>query len=239
MKARVIVRRVSLNQKERDQIFKAVRHFEDSQNLFGNFAKSLLLYLGEDSRLNPYIHFIKYRVKDPKHLAEKLARKALEEKSSGRKIIVNENNIFSEITDLAGVRLIHLHTEQIKEINKFILLILQEQNCKIIEGPKAICWDREYEQLFNQFGIIPESRDSMYTSVHYIIEANQQTKIRAEIQVRTLMEEVWGEVSHRVDYPPGGPINRACQDQLKVLARLTSGSTRLVDSIFKSHESQT
>jgi len=131
------------------------------------------------------------------------------------------DNLFLRVSDLAGVRILHLHTEQINPMNR------------VVEGPTAICWDVEYEELFRGFGIPPESRNSMYTSVHYVIEANQQTKIRAELQVRTLTEEVWGEVSHIVEYPRRS-VSRTCRDQLKVLARLTSGSTRLVDSIFKS-----
>lgn len=74
----------------------------------------------------------------------------------------------------------------------------------------------------------------MYTTVHYVVEANPRTQIRCEIQVRTLMDEVWGEVSHQVNYPTESPSS-SCRDQLKVLARLTTGGTRLVDSIFKSH----
>jgi ppGpp synthetase/RelA/SpoT-type nucleotidyltranferase len=67
------------------------------------------------------------------------------------------------------------------------------------------------------------------------VEANKKTKITFEIQVRTLMEEVWGEVSHRVGYEDEG-YDPAIEDQLNVLARLTSGSTRLVDCIFKIHQ---
>jgi ppGpp synthetase/RelA/SpoT-type nucleotidyltranferase len=53
----------------------------------------------------------------------------------------------------------------------------------------------------------------------------------AEIQVRTLMEEVWGEVDHTMNYPY--PVESlACREQLKVLARVTSSASRLVDSIF-------
>ena len=49
------------------------------------------------------------------------------------------------------------------------------------------------------------------------------------------MEEVWGEVSHIIDYPhPSKDL--ACREQIKVLARATSTCTRLVDSIFRSHE---
>jgi ppGpp synthetase/RelA/SpoT-type nucleotidyltranferase len=75
----------------------------------------------------------------------------------------------------------------------------------------------------------------MYTTVHYVIEANQRDKISCEIQVRTLADEVWGEVSHRVNYPEECQI-ASCKDQLKVLARLTSGCTRLVDSIFRTRD---
>ena len=56
----------------------------------------------------------------------------------------------------------------------------------------------------------------MYTTVHYVIRANQKTKVTCEVQVRTLMDEVWGEVSHRVNYPNESPSS-SCQEQLKVL----------------------
>lgn len=74
----------------------------------------------------------------------------------------------------------------------------------------------------------------MYTTLHYVIRMNQRTKVSCELQVRTLMDEVWGEVSHRIDYPVESVVP-ACRNQLKVLARLTTGCTRLVDSIFESN----
>ena len=53
----------------------------------------------------------------------------------------------------------------------------------------------------------------------------------AESQVRTLMEEVGGEVDHTMNYP--NPVESlACREQLKLLARVTSSAGRLVDSIF-------
>ena len=115
---------------------------------------------------------------------------------------------------------------------------MEEQQLQLAEEPTANCWDVEYERLFKEFGIATRSRDSMYTTVHYVVRANQKAKVTCEIQVRTLMDEVWGEVSHRVNYPAES-ANRSCQDLLKVLARLTSGCTRLVDSIFRSHDEST
>jgi putative GTP pyrophosphokinase len=49
--------------------------------------------------------------------------------------------------------------------------------------------------------------------------------------VRTLAEELWGEVDHTVNYPEPSEV-LACREQIKLLARLTSTCTRLVDSIF-------
>jgi ppGpp synthetase/RelA/SpoT-type nucleotidyltranferase len=207
----------------------AISRFVEQKHLFENFAEALCNYFTKDAVLRPLIHFIKHRVKDPDHLRDKLARKKLAGDD------VTKENLFERITDLAGVRIIHLHTDQIKEIHKAVLRILDEYNCLLVEPPTANCWDNEFESFFRSLGIETKSRASMYTTVHYVVRANQRTPISCEIQVRTLMDEVWGEVSHRVNYPHQSPSD-ACQDQLKVLARLTTGCTRLVDSIFRSHE---
>lgn len=225
------MKKKSLNKTETKKIDNAVNYFIENRHLFKIFVQGLVSGIRETQELASYIHFLKYRIKNPEHLRKKLTKKALE---NGGKTKITKENLFTTVNDLAGVRILHLHTEQMFEINKIILQMLEEQEYPILKGPTAICWDREYEALFKEYGITTEPRESMYTSVHYIIEANQKTKITAEIQVRTLMDEVWGEVSHRIDYPEPSS-NRACQDQLKVLARLTSGCTRLVDSIFKSN----
>ncbi len=230
--------KVKLNQKERKQINDAVALFESEKNLLEKFVDGLIYHLRNNNELSPYIHFIKSRVKDPDHLWKKIERKALERKRNNKKPNIDKNNLFTQITDLAGVRILHLHTEQIQNINQIILSILQEHKYTLIEGPKATCWDVEYKNLFESFDISANTQESMYISVHYIIKANQNSNITAELQVRTLMEEVWGEVSHRVNYPNESTI-QTCRDQLKVLARFTSGCTRLVDSIFRSSMAET
>ena len=75
----------------------------------------------------------------------------------------------------------------------------------------------------------------MYSSVHYVIEASYKTKFTCEIQVRTLAEEVWGEVDHTFNYPHEVD-SIACQEQIRVLARVASSLSRLVDSIFRSYD---
>ena len=58
------------------------------------------------------------------------------------------------------------------------------------------------------------------------------------MQVRTLFEEVWGEIDHTFNYPVK-TTNRVVQEQLKVLARVVGAGTRLSDSIFELSKIQT
>lgn len=215
------------------QIDKVVKYFETKQELFAQLARSLHGNLTDDKKLRQLVHSTKFRAKDPKNLRNKLERKAYEKISEKKPFTIKEEYLFTKIEDLAGVRLIHLHTDQMNNIHSAIMSILEEHKYILVGEPTAYTWDIEYEQFFKSIGIKTDPRDSMYTSVHYIVEPNRKTKMRCELQVRTLMEEVWGEVSHIIDYPHE-TASIACKKQLKVLARITSSGTRLVDSIFAS-----
>ena len=70
--------------------------------------------------------------------------------------------------------------------------------------------------------------------MHYILDTQRQIPFTAEIQVRTLADELWGEVDHQINYPHKTK-NISCQEQIKVLARITLGCSRLVDSIFDTY----
>ena len=179
-----------LTTSEMKQIESAVAYYQSKRNLFETFAKSVLLAIEQHSELPKYTHFLKYRTKDPGHLRNKLIRKALDGKQTGKGSVFDESNLFKKVTDLAGVRLIHLHTEQMKHIHLHLMDVISEQQYKLIEDPTANCWDVEYENIYKSIGISTKSRESMYTkAVHYVVESNQRTKITCEIQVRTLMDE--------------------------------------------------
>lgn len=223
-----------MSKREKADIDACVMHFRDNEPLFQNAADGVVLSCMNDPELRTFIHVIKHRLKDPKHLRLKLRKRALEDKKSGKRPTISQQNLFREITDLAGVRILHLHTDQMVVMNKRILAVLAEQKYQVAQ-PVANVWDKEAEAYFEKLGFRTAFRESMYTSVHYDIELNTVAGVRCELQVRTLADEVWGEVSHAIDYPrPSRSI--ACKEQLKVLARVTSGCTRLVDSIFRSRE---
>ena len=219
--------------REAQDIQKLVSLYKDKQYLFNIFLKGVTDVLSTHPLLIPHLHSVKNRLKSVDSLEHKLYRKLQDSKIKKVKFSIGTSNLFDEIQDLAGVRLLHLHTDQVGVINNAILKIIKEQNYTLVEGPIANTWDDEYRALFDKLKIESKPRDSMYTSIHYIVAANTTDKVRCEIQVRTLLEEVWGEVSHLVNYPEK-TASLACSEQLKVLARVTSSGTRLVDSIFIS-----
>jgi putative GTP pyrophosphokinase len=224
------------------KISKSDRRLIDSLVLGFNSEKDSLSTILENLRndivgsksLRPHIHSLKWRVKDPEHLRDKMERKILEKKEAGKAFTVNPTNLFMRVNDLAGIRLLHLHTRQIEPINAGLLELFDEPQYRLIEGPTARTWDDESRAFFKKVGIKTIKSPSLYTSVHYVIKANKRTPYTCEIQVRTLMEEVWGEVDHSVNYPHA-TTSVACREQIAVLARVTSSCTRLVDAIFTSH----
>ena len=226
---------MEVGEDDRARIARAVERFEVHQEQFARLARSLVDCMNSHEALRPFIHFVKWRVKSKESLERKLVDICRGPSGGSTDAPVDEGNIFELIGDLAGVRLIYLHTNQLQEMHPAILDALAEDRYKLVGDVVAYCWDVEYEQFFQTCGIKTKSRDSMYTTVHYDVRANRKTHIRCELQVRSLMDEVWGEVSHRVNYPVES-TSKACQDQLKVLARLTTGGSRLIDSIFDSHE---
>lgn len=212
-------------------IEEAVKAYVDKQFEYKQFLAAVLVFFQEHPELNrkplPIIHSIKSRLKDPTHLSDKLKRKRAEGKE------INKDNIFTEITDFIGVRVLHLHQEQFISINKAINDKIENGDWKFVEDPIALTWDPESTQFYTELGLKTELRPTLYTSIHYIVKPNNQNSICCEIQVRTLFEEIWGEIDHTINYlHPTDSL--ACKEQLRVLAKLVSTGTRLADSIFRT-----
>jgi putative GTP pyrophosphokinase len=233
---------VQLTAEQQRQIDDLVSFYAEpgNQTLYRGFLGALHAQIAEaiapESKhpLSRLVHSVKRRVKEPSHLRDKLARKMVDCIERGINFDYTRENLFTEITDLAGYRILHLHTTQMDAINKAIMPLIQESN-EIIEGPKARIWDEEYRAYFESIHIATEVNPRMYSSVHYIIKPNLKTLITGEIQVRTLAEEIWGEIDHTFNYPHRHD-SLACREQIRALARVASSCTRLVDSIVASHD---
>jgi ppGpp synthetase/RelA/SpoT-type nucleotidyltranferase len=226
---------IKITKPERDLIKRLVSHYQSNQRFVTVTLNQLSEAILGWPSLMAHVHSTKSRIKDPDHLEDKLLRKLIEAKAKNRKFTISEKNLLYRINDLGGFRILHLHTEQIISIDRELRAVLKEYRLPLYQVPKARTWDDESRAFFQKCGLKTVKSPTMYTSVHYIVESNSSTKTTCEIQVRTLAEELWGEVDHTMNYPHACAI-RSCREQIKVLARVTSSCSRLVDSIFRSYE---
>lgn len=210
-----------------------IEYYKENQHRLIQFQASVEAFFSKHPKLNekpfPIIHSIKTRIKDPDHLKDKIERKRIQ----GINII--EENLFHEITDLIGLRVLHLYQDQFPLIHNEILSYISQGDWVFVEAPKAMTWDPESKQMYDELNIETEVRPTFYTSVHYLIKPNNKNTnpICCEIQVRTLFEEIWGEIDHSINYPQPTD-NIPCKEQLRVLSKLVGTGTRLADSIFRT-----
>lgn len=177
------------------------------------------------------IHSVRSRIKDLEHLREKIQRKSSTENP------ITPENIFDRITDIAGIRVLHLYQAQFTQIHSAINQKLDNQDWILNEQPKAFTWDPESQDFFADHGLSVEVKESLYTSIHYVIKPRKDSPISCEIQVRTLFEEIWGEIAHLVNYPePADSV--FLREQIGVLARLVGAGSRLADSIWRTYSDE-
>lgn len=139
------------------------------------------------------IHVIYGRAKEPEHVIEKIIRKVGNEDSQKYQG-VNIGNYKDILRDLIGIRIIVIKKEGWKEAHDLIGILFDKF---YDDTPKAyVCYgDRK---IFDAEQIDVDYTVKGYRSQHYVI---RYETYYAEIQVRTLAEEVYGEFDHRVRYP--------------------------------------
>lgn len=212
--------------------FEALAAFDERAHELSIFMEGVARWFATHPRLSkgplPVVHSVKSRLKDRDHLREKIGRK---EKDGSP---IDENNLFSRVTDLAGVRVLHLYQEQARVIHEEVLDKVHKKGDWVLnEAPIAYTWDPESSDFFARMGLEVKLKDTFYTSVHYLVRPRTDSPLCCEIQIRTLFEEIWGEVDHALNYP-SPTDNVACREQLRVLTKVVGAGSRLVDSIFRS-----
>jgi ppGpp synthetase/RelA/SpoT-type nucleotidyltranferase len=215
-----------------ESIAAALAAFDDKKHEISLFMDGVSKWFTTHPKLQktglPTVHSVKMRLKDRDHLLEKINRKWSDETPIG------PENLFQKVTDLAGVRVLHLYQDQFPIIHGEILEKVNGlKDWYLPEAPKAYTWDPESRKFYEDIGINVQVKESFYTSVHYVVRPREDSPICCEIQVRTLFEEIWGEVDHALNYP-NPTTNVSCGEQLRVLAKLVGAGSRLVDAIFRS-----
>jgi len=169
--------------------------------------EQLIKRLLETEEINYYS--LNKRVKTIESLKNKLIKKG------------NKYKTLSDITDLAGIRIITYYSDQVDKIAKIIEQEFEVDKENTIDKRKIMDPDK--------FG---------YISLHYIIKLNTARKqlreyehfkeFKAEIQIRTILQHAWADIEHDLGYKSKDTIPRDIQRDFNRL----SGLLELADKEF-------
>lgn len=180
------------------------------------------------------VHSVRYRLKDPNSLIEKIIRK----KIKSNKLDVNISNYMHKITDLIGIRILHPFKLDWYPIHNYI-----RKTFSLKKGTKPIIYykeddEPEFIKLCEKMGCKQKKHPIGYRSVHYVV-STQLTKETyfAEIQVRTIFEEGWSEIDHKIRYTFKGHTMSPFENELRTLNR-TAGSADDIGNIIKRLQQQ-
>jgi putative GTP pyrophosphokinase len=201
-----------------DPLQQVIEEYGKRRPLYQDFAEVIRFILQEELHSKSIrVHSIEVRAKSIESFQRKISR--AREAGPGK---IPEKDPLTEITDLAGVRVITFFPKTLVEVDG----ILHEQ-FEIIEI------DDKSETLKedDRFG---------YHSVHYLVsllpnrtelaEYSRFTGLVAEIQVRTILQHVWAEIEHDIQYKSVEAMPTAIRRRFIMLA----GLLELADREFQA-----
>lgn len=162
----------------------------------------------DPSAPNQNFHTITYRIKDEKRFIKKIEKE--NKTPAGALSPITVKNFPSRIGDLLGMRLICLRLADIKIIEAYFQFLMEEKVFKFIKNPET---KQSFIVPIDPGKMAKDSHPLMYSgysSIHYQImlgkglPAPEGLKgLQVEIQLRTILEEAWGEIDHKYRYAYG------------------------------------
>ncbi len=144
--------------------------------------------------------------------ANRLLAKAQNPKYDSR--IVSPEDIFDVITDIAGTRVTCNTTEDVRAVERAIL------GSRTLLHPRSVSPEKAREDY------ISSPKQSGYRAVHLLVEVSvpqggEFCEVSCEIQIRTLLQHAWGELTHEDTFKP----------EVKVPALVSALSKRLATAL--------
>ncbi|MCY8085980.1 hypothetical protein MOC02_22470 [Bacillus inaquosorum] len=219
----------------KDDFNKTGLEWDDLQKIYLDYLDQIPLLestgktIADILRVNSHVHSVRMRVKHPEHLIEKLIRKSIEKDEFSFDL----SNYKEKITDLIGLRVLHLYKDQAQHIDLLIKGYWELAEDATIYFRRGDYSDEEINEL-KEKKYQPKEHPAGYRSWHYLIVCNlTKEKTLAEIQVRTIFEEGWSEIDHKLRYPYNLD-NKNLNNQLMVLNRLAGSADEMVNSIVET-----
>lgn len=164
--------------------WKDLSHIYEDHVSNSNLLEAAGNYIADMLRKTPGVHSVKQRIKDPEHLIEKIIRKKID--NAERQITIE--NYKTEITDLIGIRALHLFKSDWLGIHDFII-----NTWNLREKPTANLRDGDPQEVISVFedkGCDIKRHPFGYRSVHYLVKTCPTiVEHISEVQVRTIFEE--------------------------------------------------
>lgn len=196
-----------------------------------NQLESIASLFVDSLRHIPEVHSLKARTKDPEHLLEKIIRKRIADKK--RKI--NSRNYRLEITDMIGVRALHLFKDDWLAIHKAITSMFDLYGPPVANIRKGDSNEMIKQFSENRWPVVEQ--EFGYRSIHYLVNSQPgKERYIVEIQVRTIFEEGWSEIDHRTRYPYD--VENAILAQYLVLFNRIAGSADEMGSFVRTLKSE-
>jgi putative GTP pyrophosphokinase len=203
----------------------AVDQFSKKRELYEHFASAVRDILAdalESRKLK--VNDIQVRAKELKSFSKKAM--SPNEQNPGEP---KYKNPLSEITDLAGVRVITFFPRTVNEVGHLI-----QEEFEVIEKVDHTA-SAEREQRLG------------YQSLHYVVRLgsnrNKLSEYRkfdglvAEIQVRTVLQHAWAEIEHDIRYKSPSTIPMAISRRFMTLAGLLEIADREFEAIQDADDS--
>lgn len=144
------------------------------------------------------VHSVRYRIKEGNSLVEKIIRDRIENPANPQ---ITIENYKERITDLIGVRVLHTFQNDHSGIHDFLM-----ETFAIKHDKKPVAYyrdgdDEEFVDVCAGLGCDKRKHGKGYRSVHYVIATQLTKEVHyAEVQVRTIFQEGWSEIDHKMRY---------------------------------------
>lgn len=152
------------------------------------------LIIGRDQQQVP-IYLTKWRVKSTDSIYLKTKRKS--------------NKSLDEFTDIGGLRILCMFEQSLGPVHNFLIKTLHDKSFKLREFNVFNWHDNsftealktEVDKFYQEYESELEGRQGKYKSIHYVVSRQiGDNNCQIEIQLRTLIQDVWAELEHALVY---------------------------------------
>lgn len=148
---------------------------------------------------------ILHRIKDESRLIEKIDQENISSEFDMEPI--THKNFHERIGDIIGIRIICLRLSDIVKVEKYLEFLVEEKILKFIRKPDH---KRSFVLPIDLGKTAPQDINiqySGYSSIHYQVKLGENSdaseafkSVQIELQLRTILEEAWGEIDHKYRY---------------------------------------